>query len=100
MAAVFWRNYAFAAILLSNTLAVSTFSFVGNPFVVARLASMHSENLYLPNFKKTHSIRKSFLQMSNQPGDLSKEEQARGKKLADAWIRQDKALECSKMLQV
>ncbi len=36
----------------------------------------------------------------SQTGDLSEEDQARSKKLADAWIRQDKASECSKLLQV
>ena len=35
-----------------------------------------------------------------QNADLNEEDKARGKQLADAWIRQDKALECSKLLQV
>jgi hypothetical protein len=38
--------------------------------------------------------------MMSQAGDLSEEDQAHSKKLADAWIRQDKAAECSKLLQV
>ncbi len=95
----------FLCVILSCTvLRVSTFT-------VFKHLSIHSAALNVPSHVQLLNLksggrsdciirRTGYHTLMSQAGDLSEEDQTRSKKLADAWIRQDKASECSKLLQV
>ena len=59
----------------------------------------YSNFLHRKSFKR-HMFTTARKHLNCQNPGLNEEDKARGKQLADAWIRQDKALECSKLLQV
>lgn len=95
------RQIFVSTILLSHFSAIGAFSVFGNICQSPRCVSSQPVCIFRQNIPIVRRIGKDHtIKCSNSAGDLSEEDQERGKKLADAWIRQDKALECSRLLQV
>ncbi len=94
----------FLVFLSYRALRVSSFTFINHLSIrsTAFNVQTHEHLMHLKNGGRLpDSIRTTGHRASmSQADDLSEEDQARSKKLADAWIRQDKASECSKLLQV
>jgi hypothetical protein len=98
------RLFAVSCILLTLALQTSAFSFEISALSTecsllksnlrSHVGKYHQNNVRIPS-------RSRFLMKTAQPDpNLSPEDKERGKRLADAWIRQDKSNDCNIALKV
>ena len=93
----------FFVLLSDRVLRVSSFTVLNHLSLRSTAINIptHEQLFHVKTGGRVPDIRKTVHRATmSQAGDLSEEDQSRSKKLADAWIRQDKASECSKLLQV